>query len=87
MGGFESRPVGRDRVGPSLVFDFGHGEDEVQAWTIRRGTTAREAVDTIHSDIERGFIEAEVVRSDELQRLGSLAACKQQALLRLEGRD
>lgn len=70
-----------------LIAFFTVGEDEVRAWTIRRGTSAREAGGTIHSDIERGFIKAEVVRWDDLLRLGSLAACKQQALLRLEGKD
>jgi GTP-binding protein YchF len=66
---------------------FTVGEDEVRAWTIRRGTIAREAAGAIHSDIERGFIRAEVARWDDLVRLGSLAACREKALLRLEGKE
>jgi ribosome-binding ATPase YchF (GTP1/OBG family) len=66
---------------------FTVGEDEVRAWTVRRGTAARQAGGTIHSDIERGFIRAEVVRWDELLRLGSLAACREQGVLRLEGKE
>jgi ribosome-binding ATPase len=66
---------------------FTVGEDEVRAWTVRRGTAARQAGGTIHSDIERGFIRAEVVRWDDLLRLGSLAACREQGVLRLEGKE
>jgi ribosome-binding ATPase len=66
---------------------FTVGEDEVRAWTIRRGTRAREAAGTIHSDIERGFIRAEVVRWDDLLRLKTMAACREAALLRLEGKE
>jgi len=49
-------------AGRSLGFDSETGEDEAPAWTIRRGATGREAADTIHFDIEHGFVEAEVVR-------------------------
>jgi ribosome-binding ATPase len=63
------------------------GEDECRAWTIRRGTKAQQAAGTIHSDIERGFIRAEVVPFDELVRAGSLAACREKGTLRLEGKD
>ncbi len=66
---------------------FTVGEDEVRAWTIRRGTRAREAGGAIHSDIARGFIRAEVVPSEDLLRLGSLAAAREQGVLRLEGKD
>lgn len=66
---------------------FTVGEDEVRAWTIRRGTPAREAAGVIHSDLERGFIRAEVVGWEDLVRLGSLAACRERGLLRLEGKD
>ncbi len=59
----------------------------MRAWTIRRGTKAREAGGTIHSDIARGFIRAEVVAWEDLLRLGSLAACREQGLLRLEGKE
>lgn len=70
-----------------VISFFTVGEDEVRAWTIRRGTVAREAAGAIHSDIERGFIRAEVVRWDDLLKLGSLAHCKEKALLRLEGKE
>ena len=70
-----------------LIAFFTVGEDEVRAWTVRRGTRAREAAGSIHSDIERGFIRAEVVRWDDLLRLKTLAACREAALLRLEGKD
>ncbi|OQC35761.1 MAG: Ribosome-binding ATPase YchF [Acidobacteria bacterium ADurb.Bin051] len=66
---------------------FTVGDDEVRAWTIRRGTVAREAAGVIHSDLERGFIRAEVVAWDDLLRLGSLAACRDKGLLRLEGKE
>jgi hypothetical protein len=63
------------------------GEDECRAWTIRRGTRAHQAAGAIHSDIERGFIRAEVVSFDELVRAGSLAACREKGTLRLEGKE
>jgi GTP-binding protein YchF len=70
-----------------LISFFTVGEDEVRAWTVRRGTLARQAGGAIHSDIERGFIRAEVVASDDLLRLGSLSACREKGLLRLEGKE
>ena len=70
-----------------LLSFFTVGEDEVRAWTLRRGTHAREAAGTIHSDIERGFIRAEVVGWEELVKLGSLAACRNVGSLRLEGKE
>jgi ribosome-binding ATPase len=63
------------------------GEDECRAWTIRRGTKAQQAAGAIHSDIERGFIRAEVVPFEELVRAGSIAACRDKGTLRLEGKD
>jgi hypothetical protein len=63
------------------------GEDECRAWTIRRGTKAQQAAGTIHSDIERGFIRAEVVAFEDLIAAGSIAACREEATLRLEGKD
>ncbi|HEY8485932.1 MAG TPA: DUF933 domain-containing protein [Limnochordales bacterium] len=63
------------------------GEQEVRAWTIRRGTTAKEAAGKVHSDMERGFIRAEVVAFADLQRAGSLARARQAGLLRLEGKE
>jgi ribosome-binding ATPase YchF (GTP1/OBG family) len=63
------------------------GDDECRAWSIPRNTPAQEAAGAIHSDIERGFIRAEVVRWDALLRRGSLAACRDHGELRLEGKD
>ena len=63
------------------------GEKEVRAWTIPRGTRAPQAAGTIHTDIERGFIRAEVVSYADLTRVGSYAAAREQGLLRLEGKD
>ncbi|RPH56691.1 redox-regulated ATPase YchF, partial [bacterium] len=70
-----------------VISFFTVGEDEVRAWTIRRGTKAREAAGAIHSDIERGFIRAEVVHCDDLIRLKTMAACRDAGLLRLEGKE
>ena len=63
------------------------GEDECRAWTIRRGTRARVAAGAIHSDIERGFIRAEVAPFDDLVAAGSLASCRERGTLRLEGKE
>jgi len=63
------------------------GEDECRAWTIRAGTRAQPAAGAIHSDIERGFIRAEVVAFADLVAAGSLAACRERGTLRLEGKD
>ena len=63
------------------------GEQEVRAWTIKKGTKAPEAAGKIHSDIERGFIRAEVVSYDDLIREGSMAAAKEKGLVRSEGKD
>jgi GTP-binding protein YchF len=63
------------------------GEDEVRAWTIHKGMKAPEAGGVIHSDIQRGFIRAEVVSFEDLVEAGSLAAAKKRGTVRLEGRD
>jgi ribosome-binding ATPase len=63
------------------------GEKEVRAWTIPQGTRAQTAAGTIHSDIERGFIRAEVIGFDELIAAGSYAVARERGLLRLEGKD
>lgn len=63
------------------------GSDEVRAWPIHLGETAREAAGAIHSDIERGFIRAEVVHYDEFMRCGSMKVCREQGAFRVEGKD
>jgi hypothetical protein len=70
-----------------LVSFLTAGEDECRAWTIARGTKAPRAAGAIHSDIERGFIRAQVVAYEELVAAGSIAACRDRGTLRLEGRD
>ncbi len=70
-----------------LVSFLTAGEDECRAWTIRDGTRAQLAAGAIHSDIERGFIRAEVVAFEDLMAAGSLAACRERGTLRLEGKD
>jgi GTP-binding protein YchF len=62
-------------------------EKEVRAWTIPQGTRAQTAAGTIHSDIERGFIRAEIVSYGELISTGSYATAREKGLLRLEGKD
>lgn len=66
---------------------FTVGDDECRAWTVKSGTRAREAAGAIHSDIERGFIRAEVVRWDQLLESGSLGVAREKAWLRLEGKE
>ncbi|MFZ7101709.1 MAG: redox-regulated ATPase YchF [Peptococcaceae bacterium] len=70
-----------------LISFFTVGEDEVKAWTIRKGIPAKKAAGKIHSDIERGFIRAEVVKYQDLKELGSMVKVKEQGLFRLEGKD
>ncbi|MEQ9496326.1 MAG: DUF933 domain-containing protein [Deltaproteobacteria bacterium] len=70
-----------------LISFLTSGEDEVRAWTIRRGTNARNAAGKIHSDLERGFIRAEVTAYDDFIALGSEAKVKEAGKLRLEGKD
>ena len=63
------------------------GEPEVRAWTIKKGTKAPEAAGKIHSDIERGFIRAEIVSFDDLTKEGSMTAAKEKGLVRSEGKE
>jgi len=63
------------------------GDDEVRAWTIEDGTIAKTAAGKIHTDIERGFIRAEVVMYDSLYELGSMPKVKEKGLFRLEGKE
>lgn len=70
------------------VFSFyTAGEPEVRAWTIPRHTTAMQAAGVIHTDIEKGFIKAEVVSFEDMVALGTFQAAKSKGVLRLEGRD
>jgi ribosome-binding ATPase len=63
------------------------GEDETRAWEVRRGAKAPEAAGVIHTDLERGFIRAEVITYDELVAVGSMDAAKAAGKLRVEGKD
>ena len=63
------------------------GEPEVRAWTIKKGTKAPEAAGKIHSDIQRGFIKAEVVSYEDLMKEGSMVAAKEKGLVRSEGKE
>ncbi len=63
------------------------GEQEVRAWTVRRGTKAPQAAGVIHSDFERGFIRAEIVSYDELISAGSFAKARELGKMRLEGKE
>jgi GTP-binding protein YchF len=89
--GIDTSPVPRllklcyDLLG--LITFFTAVRDELRAWTIPRGATALKAAGTVHTDMERGFVKAEVVAFDALMRCGSLAGARKEGLLRLEGRD
>ncbi|MCY0906981.1 MAG: redox-regulated ATPase YchF [Sulfobacillus thermosulfidooxidans] len=74
-----------DKLG--LISFLTAGEDEVRAWTIAHNTTAKVAAGKIHSDIERGFIRAEVVAFSDLDQWGSMAKAKEHGHVRLEGKD
>ena len=63
------------------------GEPEVRAWTIKKGTKAPQAAVKIHSDIERGFIKAEVVSFEDLMKEGSMVAAREKGLVRQEGKE
>lgn len=69
-----------------LIAFFTVGSDEVRAWTIRRGTPAVEAAGAIHSDIQKGFIRAEVISCEDLMAAGSTAEARRRGTFRLEGK-
>jgi ribosome-binding ATPase YchF (GTP1/OBG family) len=85
--------LARDRVIKSsyrlldLISFFTTNEQEARAWTIRRGTPALKAAGVVHSDMERGFIRAEVVSFDDLEKAGSYPVAQKQGVVRLEGKD
>jgi GTP-binding protein YchF len=66
---------------------FTVGEDEVRAWTVQSGASAVEAAGVIHTDLQKGFIRAEVIGYDELVELGGMAEARSKGKLRLEGKD
>ena len=70
-----------------LISFLTYGKDECRAWTIKKGTKAPQAAGKIHSDIERGFIRAEVIAYDDMVRCGGVSAAKEKGLLRSEGKD
>jgi hypothetical protein len=63
------------------------GEDETRAWEVRRGAKAPEAAGVIHTDLERGFIRAEVISYDDLVAAASMDQAKSKGLIRVEGKD
>ena len=69
-----------------LISFFTTVSDEMKAWSIPRGTTALKAAGKIHSDMERGFIRAEVISYDDLMKCGNMAEAHRKGLLRLEGK-
>ena len=72
----------------NLISFLTAGEDEVRAWTIKRGTKAPQAAGKIHTDFERGFIRAETISYDKLMECnGSLAAAREKGFIRAEGKE
>lgn len=71
----------------NLISFLTTGEDESRAWTIKKGTKAVDAAGKIHSDIQRGFIKAEIISYDKLMEVGSFTKAKEEGLLRMEGKD
>ncbi len=79
-------------LGQALEFQdrisfFTVGKDEVRAWAVRKDSTAHKAAGAVHSDIEKGFIRAEVISCEELLALGNLQKAKEAGAIRLEGKD
>jgi len=71
----------------NLISFFTAGPKEVRAWTIRRDSTAPRAAGAIHSDLERGFIRAEVIKHGDYLELGSESACRDAGKLAVEGKN
>ena len=82
-----TKPMTVVAVPLGLINFFTVGEDECRAWTVHSGTKAPTAAGKIHSDIERGFIRAEIITYDELIKCGSFAAAREKGLLRVEGKE
>ena len=70
-----------------LISFLTYGKDECRAWTIKKGTKAPQAAGKIHTDIERGFIRAEVIAYEDMMKCGSVSAAKEKGLLRSEGKE
>ena len=70
-----------------LISFLTYGKDECRAWTIKKGTKAPKAAGKIHTDIERGFIRAEVIAYDDMMKCGSVNAAKEKGMLRSEGKE
>ncbi|WP_298020533.1 redox-regulated ATPase YchF [uncultured Dysosmobacter sp.] len=70
-----------------LISFLTYGKDECRAWTIKKGTKAPKAAGKIHTDIERGFIRAEVIAYEDMMKCGSVNAAKEKGLLRSEGKE
>lgn len=70
-----------------LVTFFTANERETRAWSVKRGTTVYEASGKIHTDMQKGFIKAEVINYDELVKIGSIQKAKDLGIVRIEGRD
>ena len=93
LAGFGIESPGLERViaacyrALDLITFLTTGEDETRAWEVRRGATAPEAAGVIHSDLQRGFIRAEVIHHDDLVAAGSWDAAKAKGQLRVEGKD
>ncbi len=70
-----------------MISFYTYGKDECRAWTIKQGTSAQKAAGVIHTDIEKGFIRAEVVSYDDFKKHGDMNKVKTAGRLRLEGKD
>ncbi len=71
----------------NLISFLTAGEDEVRAWSVKKGSTAPKAAGRIHSDLEKGFIRAEVIRWDELLKYGGFSEAKKEGKVAIEGKD
>jgi ribosome-binding ATPase len=80
------RVIGRSFALLNLATFFTVGDDEVRAWTIPRKVPAVEAAGAVHTDMQKGFIRAEVVAYEDLHRTGDHASARRQGLVRLEGK-
>ena len=70
-----------------LITFFTAGENITQAWPLKKGSTALKAADTVHTDIAKGFIRAEITHYEDFERIGDLKACYSQGLMKLQGKE